>query len=376
MECPALVLCHDNIVRAYETVGEARAAHPGLNPQQFAVSETGTKTRSQYTLHEEPAAAALSPLPTVSASLSGSLLRTNVQKAVRRQDAAAAAASVLQYFAQSPQKEKNEYQKKLLARLPVIAAEDATTVPLLPLAVFHTLGATSFKAEFALRAAPALSECAAQLAAAPREPACTSSEVWRDEPPQALEGVFGHGWAAEDAAQVLTLGLAARMEAQRRNKPEARWLYSLERAVRARLASGQAACVGPASASASAAAAAAAPASASASTASGGLPLPALQPDGTLLAEVHRLYFAADFHNPKRLDELYESGLKAFVGSKVALKQAMQRQALEPMGPCLPCIYPCICIFPCICIYQHLPRCPSASGRRCSTCGTRRSCTA
>ena len=70
---------------------------------------------------------------------------------------------------------------------------------------------------------------------------------------------------------------------------------------------------------------------------------------------MHRLYFAADFHNPKRLDELYESGLKAFVGSKVALKQAMQRQALEPMGPCLPCIHPCICIFPCICIYQHLP---------------------
>ena len=99
-------------------------------------------------------------------------------------------------------------------------------------------------------------------------------------------------------------------------------------------------------------------------------------PDGTLLAEVHRLYFAADFHNPKRLDELYESGLKAFVGSKVALKQAMQRQALELMGPCLPCIYPCICIFPCICIYQPLPRSPSASGRRCSTCGTRRSCTA
>eukprot|EP00964_Phaeocystis_antarctica_P006449 scaffold3484_cov69-Phaeocystis_antarctica.AAC.8 len=90
----ALVLCEDNLVRAYATVAEARAAHPRLLGQHFEVKETGAKASPQddcYTLLREPEAAQTLPFPSVSSSLRGSLLRTNVQKAVRRQDAAAAA---------------------------------------------------------------------------------------------------------------------------------------------------------------------------------------------------------------------------------------------------------------------------------------------
>ena len=92
----ALVLCEDNLVRAYATVAEAQAAHPRMIlGQHFEVKETGAKAAPQddcYTLLREPEAAPTLPrLTSVSSSLQGSLLRTNVQKAVRRQDAAAAA---------------------------------------------------------------------------------------------------------------------------------------------------------------------------------------------------------------------------------------------------------------------------------------------
>ena len=111
-------------------------------------------------------------------------------------------ASVAQYFAQAQGVGQNAYQKDLLERLPIIAAEDATTVPLLPLAVFHRLGATSLGMEAARQAAPALALCAAQLAAAPRDPACTDRHKWRaGREDAAPEDVFNRGWAAEDAAQ-------------------------------------------------------------------------------------------------------------------------------------------------------------------------------
>ena len=236
----ALVLCEDNLVRAYATVAEARAAHPRILAQHVEVKETGAKAAPQddcYTLLREPEAAPTLPrLISVLSSLRGNLLRTNVQKAVRRQDAAAAAvgaapqtrkptlpdpkpytstrpdallaaawqASVAQYFAQAQDKGQNAYQKKLLERLPIIAAEDATTVPLLPLAVFHRLGATSFVdgPKAARQAAPALALCAAQLAAAQRDPACTDRHTWgAGHEETAPEDVFNRGWSAEDAAQ-------------------------------------------------------------------------------------------------------------------------------------------------------------------------------
>ena len=89
----ALVLCEDHLVRAYATVDEARASRPRiLLEQPFEVKESGAKAAPQddcYALLREPVA--VPTLPAVSSSLQGSLLRTNVQKAVRRQDAAAAA---------------------------------------------------------------------------------------------------------------------------------------------------------------------------------------------------------------------------------------------------------------------------------------------
>ena len=129
----ALVLCKDHLVRAYASVDEARAARPRIILEQpFEVKESGAKAAPQddcYALLREPVA--VPTLPAVSSSLQGRLLRTNVQKAVRRQDAAAAAASVAQYFAHEAQGVgRNDYQKTLLERLPIIAAEDATTVPL------------------------------------------------------------------------------------------------------------------------------------------------------------------------------------------------------------------------------------------------------
>ena len=59
----------------------------------------------------------------------------------------------------------NDYQKRMLARLSVIAAEDATTVPLLPTAIFLELGATSFgkTGTTTLNAVGLLGECAATL---------------------------------------------------------------------------------------------------------------------------------------------------------------------------------------------------------------------
>ena len=45
----ALVLCEDNLVRAYATVAEARAAHPRILAQHVEVKETGAKAAPQVT---------------------------------------------------------------------------------------------------------------------------------------------------------------------------------------------------------------------------------------------------------------------------------------------------------------------------------------
>ena len=97
----ALVLCADGLVRAYDTVASARTAHPAAGADEHAISEFGGQAWSQdehhYSLLVEAAALATSCC-TCAAALDESLLRTNVQKAVRRMDSAAAHASVLQYM--------------------------------------------------------------------------------------------------------------------------------------------------------------------------------------------------------------------------------------------------------------------------------------
>ena len=46
-----------------------------------------------------------------------------------------------------------------------------------------------------------------------------------------------------------------------------------------------------------------------------------------MLADEQRLYFAADFHNSERFEQLY-AALEDIVPSRPALKEAMQQQAL------------------------------------------------
>lgn len=161
--------------------------------------------------------------------------------------------------------------------------------------------------------------------------------------------------------QVLLLGLAARLARARQSSSlEAGWLTSLARAVRDRLDAGEPACVSPTAASTpttststastpTASTAAASPAAAAASAAATSVPAVAasatpsaaaaaiaaaavaasrqLQRDGTLLPDAQRLYFAADFHNSGRFEQLY-AALRDTVPSQAALKAAMKQQAL------------------------------------------------
>ena len=156
--------------------------------------------------------------------------------------------------------------------------------------------------------------------------------------------------------QVLLLGLAARLARARQSSSlEAGWLTSLARAVRDRLDAGEPACVAPTAAStptastSTASTAAASPAAAAASAAATSVPAVAasatpsaaaaaiaaaavaasrqLQRDGTLLPDAQRLYFAADFHNSGRFEQLY-AALRDTVPSQAALKAAMKQQAL------------------------------------------------
>ena len=123
-------LCADRIVRAYPSVVAARAAHPRLGLWEAEITEYGARSlkSTEHPHHyslltEEPTSAPFAP-PAITASLNESLCRTNVQKAVRRQEPVAAALSVEQYLAQRPAKSTNEYQKKLLERIAIMAAED------------------------------------------------------------------------------------------------------------------------------------------------------------------------------------------------------------------------------------------------------------
>ena len=333
MQRAALVLCADRLVRAYETVDAARLAHPSSGAP-YCISEWGAKAKAlesgehHYTLLTEVDDSRNMAPAAAGSVLDDSLLRTNVQKAVRRKDAAAARLSVLQYFAQRPAKGQNEYQKKLLTRLPVIAAEDATTVPLLPTAIFHLVGATSLGHDAAHGAAQTLAACAAQLAAAPRDPACVSKPAWEPDDGEQLklmllqgarttlgrERLFDKGWSPLDCAQVIMVDLAARIvgRACKSYDREGAWLFALERAMRARLAAGGTAC---------------APLPPEA-TDMAQFPVADLQPDGTLLPEAARFYFSADFHNLARFTQLC-AALRDVEPKTQALKLTMKHEVLR-----------------------------------------------
>ena len=180
----AFVLDRDGVVRAYASEEEARSktgiqlSEPAtvVTAQGFAPNGT-SKAQGLHARY-----ALLLPAPydrcvklDVS-HLDASLLRTNVRKAVRRQLPHVAAESAMQYLAQSSSRSE---QADLLKLLPILAAEDATAVPLLPACIFFALGATEL--EFGTIDRRIVARCAAQLALAPREPSCVSKAAWSAE---------------------------------------------------------------------------------------------------------------------------------------------------------------------------------------------------
>ena len=294
----ALVLEADGIVHAYPTVTAAKAAHPNAGEPSF-VSEHGalrTEDMAEFALLK------IAPnnqlfLPQPRKQLPDSLLRTNIQKSVRRCNPTAARNSLLQLLAQRNWGNRNNYNRKFLIRLPIIAAEDATVVPLLPMAIFHWLGATTYGPDAVDASAYHLGECAASLACAPRDPACTSKAQWTlDEDRRVAflksgredgslykpEHVFDRGWSSQECGMYLTLWAVKRMRGQYLDE-ESRWLMSLEIAVMNRLANGRPACPPPRVEGEAAV-----------------MPPIQLCPQGTLLGKEHRHYFSADYHNEER----------------------------------------------------------------------------
>jgi hypothetical protein len=164
-----------------------------------------------------------------------SLLCTNVQKAVRRQDAEGARITVLQYFAQRPTKGTTEYSRKLLLRLPVIAAEDASAKPGLALAMFLYLGATSWDTDSVIsRCVEAVAECAAQLALAPRDLNCVADSAgWSKKRVTAVSAGQIAALRPEDAALVWLLGAASKIleRGSLDDSSDARWVASLQESV-------------------------------------------------------------------------------------------------------------------------------------------------
>ena len=180
----AFVLDRDGVVRAYASEEEARSktgiqlSEPAtvVTAQGFAPNGTSTAQglHARYALLLPATYDRCAKLDV--SHLDASLLRTNVRKAVRRQLPHVAAESAMQYLAQSSSRSEHA---DLLKLLPIMAAEDATAVPLLPVCIFFALGATEF--EFGTIDRRIVARCAAQLALAPREPSCVSKAAWSAE---------------------------------------------------------------------------------------------------------------------------------------------------------------------------------------------------
>jgi hypothetical protein len=300
-------------VRAYRDEVAARKAVSGCEVRY--VSDKGSKkTRNEADFallvpSNDVYSKSAANRPRASASYDLSLLTTNVQKAVRRQDADVARLTVRQYFGQRPTKGSTEYYRKLLLRLPVIAAEDAAARPGLALAIFLYLGATSWDNDSVLsRSVEAIAECAAELALAPRDITCVAdSDAWSRKREAPVSANQIDALCPEDAALVWLLGAASKI--LERGSPDhsadAKWVASLQASV---LTQAQARCEGFASAFAS--------------------PASGAMPEGPGGAEVDlptkaQYFFSADFHNKERCQALMlalQNGRAA--GAPVAAKLA------------------------------------------------------
>lgn len=241
------MLARSGCVFAYPDIATAREQHRHGEP--VFVSRSGAKRTAfdcELVLLREDAPKLLGlaqAAPT--AVLDDSLLRTNVQKAVRRKDGEAARRSVLQYLLQPRGTGVTEARRKLLARLPIIAAEDAGAVPLLASAVWFYLAATSTDVggtEFAATVAA----CAAQLAEQDRptwvaggRTHTVQKAAWDDpswtRPPAlaaldlgALKGSAGRSVPPAEMGLLIAVGVAAD---NAHDPQEKLWLQSLEKYV-------------------------------------------------------------------------------------------------------------------------------------------------
>ena len=325
--CPQLVFdLDDGTVRAYR--GDAPLPSGALKPPAY-VTRTGARAKdaldADFALLVVGCTGATAPVPPPTKALDQSLLRTNVQKAIRRQLPGAAARSVMQYLSQ-PSAGKTSLSnadiKTLLQRLPVDAAEDATTVPRLGAAIFLALGATSQLGITAQSPAAArhVACCAAELAAAPRDPSFETAPKWNqgrganptspdlDEATKLilvrspLQVIEAAGDRADHAALVLLLHVAAETAFKEKSK-----LRSLWAAAATRLGRGEPPCPAfqlP--------------------------PLPSfeLSGDGTLLPPAERLFYSADFHNKDRWAELRRRlRARGVQTDEKSLKSAVAREA-------------------------------------------------
>jgi hypothetical protein len=143
-----------------------------------------------------------------------SLLRTAVQKAVRRRQALAAAALAGHYFRQlslpeaKQAKGANAERAAFCKRLFVVAAEDSMLVSLLDAAGWHALAATK-KMGFGVNDARVVAECAGRLA-----------EVGRG----LGGGAGGEDGGGGEGEEVLKLFVAEMAQGQREGSAERRWL--------------------------------------------------------------------------------------------------------------------------------------------------------
>ena len=170
-----LVLCEGSSrVARYSSLSEAMQRHKLLEPSAACSLSAGPAVL--HRADDSPPGSALQPAAVSyggdpsgrkeSRKAAASLLRTAVQKAVRRRQALAAAALAVQYFRQLSMpgaKGVNAERAAFCKRLFVVAAEDSTLVKLLAAAGWHALAATKGMG-FGKNDARVVAECAGRLA--------------------------------------------------------------------------------------------------------------------------------------------------------------------------------------------------------------------
>jgi hypothetical protein len=226
-------------VRAYSSEPAAEGIAAGY---RVLVTATGTKPGASNAdvcllraLGSEPGPA----LPShVGTTYSVSLLRTTMQKLVRRQMAPQAGRVAVQYLRQlavTGTKAVNEERKTMLQRLTVVAAEDADAVPSLAIAHFHWLGATSKALQWGENDAAAVAACWASVAGTATYPRGECAARQERNEPETDPGDPSLGELTPEIDALLYCARAVRdaIESRSKGSPEGKWLRQLREKLRA-----------------------------------------------------------------------------------------------------------------------------------------------